>query len=546
MKKKALAFVLSMAMCFGAAVPAFAATTPVELTQEEKDAIAAAHTYKAYQIFVGSSINAKGEIGNIAFGSDFEAVRADLAKALGIPATSEAKDFAEAIQNYSDAEALAAVIAKAVDKNSGYSVADDKKINGVASTYAIDSNVYTLGVGYYLVVDITELPEEMSVYINRSQLQVVKAGEAIAIQAKLNGITSFKEVKDTNDSYPELDAQDQWKDSADYDWGDDVPFKLTATLPGDYDYYTEYEYIFRDEQEKGLKFNNDIKVSVDGNQITEGFEVLTENIGTDTFQVKFANLKNIQAVTKDSVITVEYTSKLDPATAVIGAKGNKNKMTVEFRNDQGGHGRTPWDTVIVFTFRTDINKVTELNGNTVPLTGAEFKIEKLAATKVDGKFVVTKDQNDEEVVIKTLDVTVGGDGDKAGTVFSSEGLDDGVYKITETTTPAGYNSIDPIYFVIVAEHDKDAADPKLTALYVTNLDGKTISTSKSSLDLGEFTFTHDIEPGTVDTSVINTHGVVLPSTGGIGTTIFYIIGGVLVVGAVVLLVVRRKMRTEEE
>ena len=228
----------------------------------------------------------------------------------------------------------------------------------------------------------------------------------------------------------------------------------------------------------------------------------TETEG-EKIDITFSNLKAIADVQANSVITVEYKSELNRG-AVIGSTGNPNTMHLEYSNNPNtGHeeetGKTPDDTVIVFTYKVVANKINE---NKEALNGASFKLEKELA---DGSW---KD-------LGTIDGT-----DKS--TFEWSGLDDGDYKITETVTPAGYNSIDPIEFTIEAGHVTTADSPTLESLSGGKL------------------FTGEVSTGAVSANIENKKGSVLPSTGGIGTTIFYVIGGILMVGAGVILVSRRR------
>ena len=224
------------------------------------------------------------------------------------------------------------------------------------------------------------------------------------------------------------------------------------------------------------------------------------------------------------MITVEYTSKLN-ALADLGMPGNSNTMHVTYSNnpndEQGGEeGKTPDDTVIVFTYETIINKV-DNDGNA--LTGAEFILEKKMANGTWEEIAVVK--ND------------------AGTIFTFTGLDDGLYRLTETTTPAGYNTIDPIYFEITAEHEVSSDNPALTRLSATQKKDD----SGAALDTGvvaTFAATCTSEDGTIESNIVNQSGATLPETGGMGTTLFYIIGSILVLGAVVVMITRKRMSTK--
>ena len=343
-----------------------------------------------------------------------------------------------------------------------------------------------------------------------------------------------KKVKDTNDS---TGVTSDWQDSADYDIGDSVPFQLKATLADNVSSYTTYKVVFHDTLSKGLTYNNDAKVYIDGTE-TNGFTVTaTVNAdGTTTLTVSCDDVKALGAG-NSSVITVEYTAKLNE-NAVLGSAGNPNEVYLEYSNnpnksEEGNNetGETPKDVVIVFTYKTIINKV---DSETKPLTGAAFKLEKLIKGE-DGAA-------DTWTTVKEFAV------DGTTTSFTFSGLDDGQYKLTETKTPVGYNTIDPIYFVIEATHGETADVPTLKTLnaYLTDANGNKQTEMKDgesvNIDLG----TVDLTAGSITTTVVNKSGSELPSTGGIGTTIFYVLGGVLVLAAVVLLVTKKRMSGAEK
>ena len=131
--------------------------------------------------------------------------------------------------------------------------------------------------------------------------------------------------------------------------------------------------------------------------------------------------------------------------------------------------------------------------------------------------------------------TIGPKNDKKEemTTFEFTGLDDGDYKLIESTTPSGYNTIDSFEFTISATHDETGDAPGLTDL----------SGNKKT---GEVTFTPDLNKGSLTTDIENKKGSTLPSTGGRGTTMIYIIGAALVITAGVVLVMRKKMSSDKE
>ena len=257
--------------------------------------------------------------------------------------------------------------------------------------------------------------------------------------------------------------------------------------------------------------------------------------GGGSLTITFDNLKTITSITSSSSIVVKYTAKL-LNTAVIGQHGNPNEVYLEYSSNPNFSGtgtpptsETPKDTVLVFTYQLDINKV-DGTTPTKKLQNAEFKLKCIAAEKEatwNGKWV-TVDANNK--------VTGWADTQDKGSALITNanglaqviGLDAGTYALYETKAPGGYNKLkDPIKIVITATLDKTEDNPALTAL--------TIKVDDSAAGEG------DVTKGTVSTTVTNNSGATLPETGGVGTTLFYVIGGVLMVGAAVLLVTRKRM-----
>ena len=513
--KKLASLLLALVMALSLAVTAFAdESTTYSITINNSTA---GHTYEAYQIFTGDlATNEAGNkvLSNIVWGSGVSEA--------GQTALGDAATKTETLKTEADAKAFAKAVAPYLTTAAGSAntVTDGK--------YVISG----LAAGYYLVKDqdgsLTGDNDSYTEYI----IQVV--GNVTATP-KSDVPEVQKKVKDINDSTDT--TKTDWQDSADYDIGDSIPFQLKATLADNVSSYTTYKVVFHDTLSKGLTYNKDAKVYIDGTE-TNGFTVTaTVNAdGTTTLTVSCDDVKALGAG-NSSVITVEYTAKLNE-NAVLGSAGNPNEVYLEYSNnpnksEEGNNetGETPKDVVIVFTYKTIINKVDSENK---PLTGAAFKLEKLIKGE-DGAA-------DAWTTIKEFAV------DGTTTSFTFSGLDDGQYKLTETKTPAGYNTIDPIYFVIEAIHDATADTPALTVLkaYLTDENGNKKTEVKDgetvNIDLG----TVDLTAGSITTTVVNKSGSELPSTGGMGTTIFYVLGGVLVLAAVVLLVTKKRMSGAEK
>ena len=512
--KKLASLLLALVMALSLAVTAFAdELTTYSITINNSTA---GHTYEAYQIFTGDlATNEAGNkvLSNIVWGSGVSEA--------GQTALGDAAAKAETLKTEADAKAFAKAVAPYLTTAAGSAntVTDGK--------YVISG----LAAGYYLVKDQDgSLTGDADAYTE----YIIKVVSDTTATPKSSVPTVEKKVKDTNDS---TGVTSNWQDSADYDIGDSIPFQLKATLADNVSSYTTYKVVFHDTLSKGLTYNNDAKVYIDGTE-TNGFTVTaTVNAdGTTTLTVSCDDVKALGAG-NSSVITVEYTAKLNE-NAVLGSAGNPNEVYLEYSNNPNKSetgdnetGNTPKDTVIVFTYKTIINKVDSENK---PLTGAAFKLEKLIKGK-DGAA-------DTWTTVKEFTV------DETTTSFTFSGLDDGQYKLTETKTPVGYNTIDPIYFVIEATHDETADAPTLKTLnaYLTDANGNKQTEMKDgesvNIDLG----TVDLTAGSITTTVVNKSGSELPSTGGIGTTIFYVLGGVLVLAAVVLLVTKKRMSGAEK
>ena len=498
------AVIVSLAILLMMSVPVWAAGEySISITNDKTG-----HTYEAYQIFTGD-LN-EGVLSNVQWGSGVNGTTLlaalKLADAEKYGACETAADVSLALgtegASAADAEAFAEVAAQYLTSPAGSANAP------VEGKYTISG----LDAGYYLVKDkdgsLTGQDDSYTSYI-------VQVLDNVTMVPKSDVITSEKKVKDINDTTDT--AYGNWVDTADHDIGDSIPFQLKATLPNNYADYESYALTFHDTESTGLTFQEgSVKVYIDGQLTSSGYTVVTEGLSDGyTFEVRFADLKTVtadDATTKaqnGSVITVEYESVLNEG-AVIGKPGNPNEMLVTFSNNPNGEGtgKTPVDTVIVFTYKVVVDKVDQKQA---PLTGAEFTLEK----EIKGE---------TENTWETVEV-LGTNGDL--TTFSFEGLDDGNYRLTETKTPAGYNTIDPITFTVTATHD----DASLT---LTNLSG--------NAQTGEITFTPVVDDGSLSATVINNQGATLPETGGMGTTIFFVLGGMLVLSAGVLLVVKIRMK----
>ena len=492
--KKLVSVLLTLVMVLALTVPAFAVNVDNKTT----------HTYDAYQIFAATSQNGNGgALGNITWGSGINhetflsALQADARCVVGgtniFTGCTSAMAVAEALsKNTSVAAAFADIAVEHLTTTK----------TSVGSSGSVD-----LALGYWLLVDTSDpnANPDVADAKNAALLQVINNG-ALTIEKKYDAPEVKKTVSDN-----------------DVNIGDTVTFTLTATMPSRLDGYKTYKVVFHDTLSKGLAYVGNLKVTIDGNDKTSSFTVTTETPaaqadGTTVFTVSCDDVLALGA-TVSSQIVVTYDAVLD-SDAVIGTEGNPNKVYLEYSNDPNWKadgttpeptGKTPEKEVKVFTWKIPAAKV---DGSNKPLAGAQFELYKSDnSTKVEvvgaaGMYTVcTKnDSPTDHSHVTTLDTAADGK-------LTVSGLEQGTYYLKETLAPAGYNLLTaPVKVVIGAN--------------------------------GVITVGDSAEAKT-EVSVINQAGTVLPETGGIGTTIFYVLGSILVLGAGILLVSKKRMSSEK-
>ena len=497
--KKLLAFLLAATMLL-ALLPSAFATEPTGYTLTINNTTEG-HTYEVYQVFTGELSGLEGHyvLSNVKYGTSWNGKAGSVEEAV-----LTAYEHRTALQNidafFADCPQAAVYKQNVASANGSTRIVVDQP-------------------GYYIVKEISESVPEGEGY-TKAIVQVV--GDT-TIDVKSGTASSQKKVKDKDDSEG---TETGWQDTADYDQGDKVPFQLSATVSPKFSECNKaYQLTFHDVQSDGLTFNNDVVVKIGGEVVDASlYTVTTDTEDGCTFHVHFDDLRNT-SVTDGSVITVEYTSTLN-AQAVIGAAGNSNKSHITFTNKYNSDqpeedGKTPDDEVIVYTFKLVVNKVTANDGEdaetnpTKPLAGAEFTLYKWDPTAND--YVEYRDYEGKSANEELI-----------ATEFQWLRLDAGKYKLVETTTPEGFNTIEPIEFMVVANHSNDP-----DKLELVSLSGNKIS--------GNAEFKATVADGSLATTVINVAGNTLPSTGGMGTTIFYVLGSILAIGAAILLISKKRM-----
>lgn len=497
----------------------------------------AGHTYEAYKLMEGDLHTVDGALmlTNIEWANGIDNTKLQ-APYKGMTAKAVAKELAgKATQNV--ASDKAAQFAQQVVKDGALGTVAKTTNTQAGGKYVLDK----LTPGYYLVRDKKDSLKGKYDADTTFILRVVGSTEATPKSDVPSVTKKVEDMNDTTDSAFKASTDATWADTADYDIGDEIPYLLTATMPSDkevdgvkaFSAYKTYSLTYHDTVANGVSVANvtDADVYINNEKLTAeqkkaiGFAVEKTAKGVD-FKIadikkatKTVGEKTEQMVKAGSEVKVIYKAKLtDQAVfgnAQNGNKGNDNTVYLEYRNNpnvdgSGDTGNTPEDTVRVFTYLINVTKVDQ---DKAALAGAEFKLEKKLA---NGNF-------------KTIVESIALKGDSTN-VFEMKGLDDGTYRITETKTPKGYNSIKPITFTVNATHSANPATLEVTDLNVNGVSQEAMIGDTTN-DVPTFTATEN--NGLVATTIKNEKGLVLPITGDVGTTLFYLAGIALIGGAAV-------------
>ena len=538
--KKLLAALLAVAMVCAMAIPAFAGT--------EGD-ITTWHSFSAFQIFKG---DVEGndikdfKISNVTWGSniaDNPAAFLDQLKAdstLGtqfqfIDATdaNTAQKVLEVISKWDDSDANSIAFARFVCHYL-YPDANAKPKPAVEGGGGSD-HIHFDEAGYYLVVDTTPFnPGDFDHAYNSFLLMVTHKNWNVPITPKAEKPPVKKEVFDNFDNQDGT-STGVFGSSADHAINEKFQFKLTATLPAStdhaYDYYDTYAVCFKDTLSEGITYDKLDSVVINSNghtyDITNDTSKYTITESQNSFVVKIPDVKTCAEgldLNDGATITVTYTAHLNDKAYVntgSGSTENKNSVQLKYSNNPRPDGEywgytpnyTPESEVYVYTYQLNNTKRAETENGT-PLPGAVFQLysdkdctQEVKLYKVGNIYYPIKDATDKNK--DAVQMISGQDGQ-----FNVKGLDAGTYYLKEITPPSGYSACADKEIVISATHDVN----HVSLSGESNLNNKIINKKAG--------------------------GITLPSTGGIGTTIFYVVGGGLMVAAIVLLVTKKRMENK--
>lgn len=553
--KRIASVLLVLVMALALMVPALAANTnshTITIDYEKPG-----HTYTAYQIFEGDIAN--GKLTNIEWGSgvDGAAVLMALNALAPYKDCKDAKDVADVLAGFADKsgelDAFAEVVGAHLATPSGSSTE-------TKSPYTIN----VTGDGYYLVKDTGTIAEGDAA--TKYVLEVVKD---VTVEAKADAPGLDKKID------PDYDTDGDEVEYNNAAVGDEVPFKLTSRVP-DMDGYAKYFFIVNDTMSKGLAFNNDVAITIGTTELVKGtdYTVTTGESGADTtIEIVFKNFIQWKGQAGAPIVITYSATVTDEAE--IGTAGNPNKAVLTYSNnpnitDNGSQdnpdkptqptGKTPERKTITYVTGVELLKV---NQQKETLAGAEFEITGTKLNKVivtgqkyvedeNGTFYLLNDgtytdqapngngEHDAayadtsttymlktvtETVTKAEVVKITATTDSNG-ILKFAGLSEGEYVITEIKAPSGYNILETPINVKITWVSPVA--PSENCQWEVESNGAAV-----------------VENGIIKLTVENRSGATLPSTGGMGTTLFYVLGSILVLGAVILLVTKKRMSGEK-
>lgn len=394
-----------------------------------------------------------------------------------------------------------------IDKTYGYVIwktgASPANFAAAAIEYAADKGIAHDGQAVAAPGTVKFDDLALGYYLVKSDL-----GALCSLDTTMPNVTiKEKNSESTVDKQVQEDSTGDYGDHNDADIGQTVNFRTTINVvDGD-----PKNYVLHDTMSAGLTFDPaSVAVTIGERTLAKNTDYTLVTSGlTDgcTFEVKFKD----GVLKPNDVVEVAYSAEVNEY-AVIGGTGNDNKTHLTYSDTPKSTGERLTKT---YVWQFDVFKYAMRDGQEIPLAGAQFVLyktvndEKFYAQVANGKITGWTDDQKYATVFETSDKGK----------FVIAGLDADTYYLEETKAPDGYNRLkEPVNVVITANIAS----------------GKTVTA----------TITYN-ENATGTVRIENQTGVELPSTGGIGTTVFYVIGGLLMGVAVVLLVTRKKMSTSK-
>ena len=481
-----LALLLALVLCLGLSVTAFATEGATQTTGNCSITVENAkkdQTYKLYKM-LDLTVNVANEAYSYTLNSDWTNF---------FTAPGKGSNYVDIADGYVTWKTGANEAAFAKDAEDFAKTLTAKQ---EYTAQADGSHAFTgLEAGYYLVT---------STLGTKAAVNTTPGAQNPTIREK-NGVPSNEKKVEEDSEAGKTDAYGYVNDA---DIGQKVNFQSTITARTGAE-----NYVFHDTMSTGLTFDaNSVEVKKNGNTVTAqgNYTLKTQNTTsavTDgcTFEVVFEQTFCDNLEPNDKIV-ISYSATLN-TNAVVGDTGNSNESKLTY-GENGQFSTTPSKTT-TYTWAFDVLKIGNSDHNK-PLENAQFVVlnhekSEVAKFTTGGKFDGWTNLPGENAGWDTTSVLA----TNAQGKIHVEGLDSGNYWLKEVKAPDGYNMLKEEKQVVIV---KTKAENKLTL---------------------------SCAPVTVE--VNNQSGALLPSTGGMGTTIFYVLGGILAVGAAVLLVTKKRM-----
>lgn len=517
--------------------------------------------YKAYQIFTASVVDEPGNPDKVVSNVDWAEslknnaqAKTDIINAIKdaggddcLPEKPSAQDIANWL---SDKNNVNTSTSTCLDKdhvlNKIATAIIDNKIAQTGNSFKADKSFNATSNGYYLfVTDESSLNTDQNAKENAgtSPIFAVVGGKGVTVTEKTKIPTIKKGVlNDSAEKEGGYTAQDGWTYVADSQMGQEISYKLTGSIADNYAAYDSYAYKFTDTLSEGLTYAGSLEVYAQNgqsytkiNENSYNVDVPAENNNTLTVSFKDKGLKSATAANENEPLNIEastkivvfYKAKLN-SKASYEAAGNKNDVYLEYSNNPmaEGTGKSTIKTVTDHVFRLDVTKVDKDHPETKLQAG--FKVKVVANEDgasvgrwlaSDGSFVATEQE--------AYEFTTSSGTDK----IYIPGLDAGKYLISETATPAGYNTIAPIEITVTPTYG-DNGELEVLTLESNNTDMTKIGTANGA---------------TMSLTIKNKKGSNLPLTGLNGVTFTWVAGGaVLCIGVAHLIRSRKRDDGSEE
>lgn len=537
--KKLLAALLAVAMVCAMAIPAFAYNPG-----ETKEDLNTKHDYGAFQIFEGVISKDNETLSDVNWGQNITEPDIFLANLKNDPTIGEkfetaatAQDVLAVISKWHDSDDNSIAFARVVC----HYLYPDANANPTPVATDHTGGINIPKSGYYLIVDTSTFSDDdfYHAYNSFFLLNVPQTPFVVLVNHKVVKPTVEKKVYDNDIN--DISSAGGWGSSADHAINEPFQFRLIAKLPAGkdegraYDYYDKYTVCFNDTLSAGITFDNLDTVEIanvdgsDSKEITDTDYTLVKDLHEaglpSSIKLSIDNVKKCADaagldLNDGATITVTYTAHLNDKATVNTANGskttdNKNSVFLQYSNNpriDTSLDHTTTSEVCVYTYQLNNTKYHDDDNPNNVLAGAGFRLysdeachdEDEIKLKMNDDGTYSRDFSTEG---KGVEMISGQDGQ-----FNVKGLDAGTYYLKETKTPDGYGACANKEIVISATHDVNHVDLS----------------------------------GNLSTTIINKKagGITLPSTGGIGTTIFYVVGGGLMVAAIVLLVTKKRMENK--